>query len=92
MSHKRGQKKHSNNRADIKTPTPKITDVNGHLQYIPFPTCNETGRPLELFFGVEKDVNCTLDFVTDEFFHRMPPLPSPRPLDSSQTPTPLQPF
>lgn len=39
------------------------------MQYIPFPVCNETGRPLELFFGVEKDVNCTIDFVTDEFFH-----------------------
>lgn len=37
--------------------------------YIPFPTCNETGRPLELFFGVEKDINCTIDFITDEFFH-----------------------
>ncbi|EMD64814.1 hypothetical protein GGP41_002917 [Bipolaris sorokiniana] len=46
-----------------------ITDAAGHLQYIPFPVCNETGRPLELFFGVEKDVNCTIDFVTDEFFH-----------------------
>ncbi|KAJ4363101.1 hypothetical protein N0V83_010221 [Neocucurbitaria cava] len=46
-----------------------ITDAAGQLQYIPFPTCNETGRPLELFFGVEKEVNCTIDFVTDEFFH-----------------------
>ena len=31
-----------------------ILDSAGHLQYIPFPVCNETGRPLELFFGVEK--------------------------------------
>ncbi|KAI4634497.1 hypothetical protein J4E83_001816 [Alternaria metachromatica] len=46
-----------------------ITDAAGHLQYIPFPTCNETGQPLHLNFGVEKDVNCTIDFVTDEFFH-----------------------
>lgn len=46
-----------------------ITNAAGQLQYIPFPTCNETGRPLELFFGVERDVNCTIDFVTDEFFH-----------------------
>ncbi|KAH7379574.1 hypothetical protein BKA66DRAFT_466299 [Pyrenochaeta sp. MPI-SDFR-AT-0127] len=46
-----------------------ITDATGQLQYIPFPVCNETGRSLELFFGVEKDVNCTIDFVTDEFFH-----------------------
>ena len=46
-----------------------ITDASGQLQYIPFPVCNETGRPLELFFGVEKEVNCTIDFVSDEFFH-----------------------
>lgn len=46
-----------------------ITDVNGQLQYIPFPTCNETGRPLELFFGIEREINCTIDFVTDSFFH-----------------------
>lgn len=31
-----------------------ITDEKGQLQYIPFPTCNETGRPLELSFGVEQ--------------------------------------
>jgi hypothetical protein len=47
----------------------QITDASGQLQYIPFPTCNETGRPLELFFGVEKDINCTLDFISDPFFH-----------------------
>lgn len=31
-----------------------ITDSKGELQYIPFPTCNETDRPLEFYFGVEK--------------------------------------
>lgn len=31
-----------------------VEDDRGRLQYIPFPTCNETGRPLELYFGVEK--------------------------------------
>ncbi|KAF2847054.1 hypothetical protein T440DRAFT_540238 [Plenodomus tracheiphilus IPT5] len=46
-----------------------ITDSAGHLQYIPFPTCNETSRPLELFYGREHDINCTIDFVTDSFFH-----------------------
>ncbi|KAF2731681.1 hypothetical protein EJ04DRAFT_498347 [Polyplosphaeria fusca] len=46
-----------------------ITDASGQLQYIPFPTCNETGRPLELSFGVEKDMNCTIDFISDPFFH-----------------------
>ncbi|KAF2180589.1 hypothetical protein K469DRAFT_714588 [Zopfia rhizophila CBS 207.26] len=46
-----------------------ITDASGQLQYVPFPTCNETGRPLELFFGVEKEINCTIDFISDPFFH-----------------------
>ncbi|KAF2999912.1 hypothetical protein E8E13_008779 [Curvularia kusanoi] len=46
-----------------------ITDTNGQLQYIPFPTCNETGKPLTLSFGVEKEINCTIDFVSDSFFH-----------------------
>ncbi|KAL8751144.1 MAG: hypothetical protein Q9184_006162 [Pyrenodesmia sp. 2 TL-2023] len=46
-----------------------ITDSAGQLQYIPFPTCNETKRPLELLFGVEKDTNCTIPSITDEFFH-----------------------
>jgi len=46
-----------------------ITDEAGNLVYIPFPTCNETGRPLELIFGVEKDINCTIDFIDDSFYH-----------------------
>ncbi|KAI7658386.1 hypothetical protein KC318_g11258 [Hortaea werneckii] len=46
-----------------------VTDASGQLSYIPFPTCNETGRPLELLFGVEKEINCTLDFIDDPFFH-----------------------
>ncbi|KAL8780510.1 MAG: hypothetical protein Q9194_000868 [Teloschistes cf. exilis] len=46
-----------------------ITDSAGQLQYIPFPTCNETNRPLELLFGVEKDTNCTIASISDEFFH-----------------------
>lgn len=46
-----------------------ITDAQGQLQYIPFPTCNETGRSLELFFGDEKEINCTIDFISDPFFH-----------------------
>ncbi|KAK3044883.1 hypothetical protein LTS18_015156, partial [Coniosporium uncinatum] len=46
-----------------------ITNEQGQLEYIPFPTCNETGRPLELSFGVEKDINCTIDFISDPFFH-----------------------
>ncbi|KAF2763233.1 hypothetical protein EJ05DRAFT_506847 [Pseudovirgaria hyperparasitica] len=46
-----------------------ITDELGQLQYIDFPTCSETGRPLELAFGVDKEINCTLDFISDPFFH-----------------------
>ncbi|KAL8970808.1 MAG: hypothetical protein Q9197_003610 [Variospora fuerteventurae] len=46
-----------------------ITDSAGQLQYIPFPICNETDRPLELLFGVEKDTNCTIASISDEFFH-----------------------
>ncbi|PVI04554.1 hypothetical protein DM02DRAFT_518492 [Periconia macrospinosa] len=46
-----------------------IVDASGQLQYIPFPTCNETGRPLELFFGVERDINCTLDYISDPLYH-----------------------
>ena len=34
----------------------QITDDHGELQYIPFPTCEETGRPLELVFGSENGV------------------------------------
>lgn len=46
-----------------------IADASGRLSYIPFPVCNETGRPLELLFGVEKDINCTIDFIDDPLFH-----------------------
>ncbi|KAK8207859.1 hypothetical protein BKA81DRAFT_281816, partial [Phyllosticta paracitricarpa] len=46
-----------------------ITDASGQLQYVPFPVCNETGKPLELFFGVEQDLNCTIDFISDPLFH-----------------------
>lgn len=31
-----------------------ISDDNHELQYIPFPICNETGKPLELQYGVEE--------------------------------------
>ncbi|KAH6612061.1 hypothetical protein C7974DRAFT_370437 [Boeremia exigua] len=46
-----------------------ITDPNGQLQYIPFPTCAETARPLELAFGVEREINCTIAFVSDALYH-----------------------
>ncbi|MCJ1306990.1 hypothetical protein MMC25_000634 [Agyrium rufum] len=46
-----------------------ITDAQGQLQYIPFPICNETNRPLELVFGVEKEINCTIPSLPDSLFH-----------------------
>ena len=46
-----------------------ISDSQGQLQYIPFPVCNETNRPLELYFGIEKEINCTLSSLPDSLFH-----------------------
>ncbi|CAK4030776.1 uncharacterized protein RCC_05509 [Lecanosticta acicola] len=47
-----------------------ITDpTSGQLSYIPAFTCNETHRPLEFYFGIEKEINCTIDFIDDPFFH-----------------------
>lgn len=31
-----------------------ITDEKNELQYIPFPVCEETGKPLELAYGIEE--------------------------------------
>ncbi len=36
-----------------------ISNEKNELQYIPFPVCNETGKPLELAYGIE-DGNCPL--------------------------------
>ncbi|KAH0541896.1 hypothetical protein GP486_008681, partial [Trichoglossum hirsutum] len=46
-----------------------ISDSRGRLQYVPFPTCDETGRPLRLPYGLDQDLNCTVGFVSDAFFH-----------------------
>lgn len=46
-----------------------VEDSNHNLQWIPFPICNETNRPLELHYGHEGEVNCTIPFVSDPFFH-----------------------
>lgn len=46
-----------------------VTDSEGRIQYVPFPTCSETGKPLQLYFGREGEVNCTIDFIDDTFFH-----------------------
>lgn len=46
-----------------------IQDSNHNLQYIPFPTCEETGAPLELHYGIESELNCTINPVDDPLFH-----------------------
>ena len=47
----------------------QISDEKGRLQYIPFPACNETGHPLTLKYGLDTDLNCTIPFISDPFFH-----------------------
>lgn len=37
-------------------------------QWIPFPTCAETDRSLEFYYGVEGPQNCTLSSVSDDLF------------------------
>lgn len=46
-----------------------MEDADHELQWIPFPTCNETGRGLEFRYGVEGDINCTIAAVSDPLFH-----------------------
>jgi hypothetical protein len=45
-----------------------MKDSNGEMQYIPFPTCTETSRPLEFAYGVDTVINCTIS-ITDNLFH-----------------------
>ncbi|EAW13856.1 uncharacterized protein ACLA_068840 [Aspergillus clavatus NRRL 1] len=46
-----------------------ITDNLGKLQFIPFPTCNETFLPLALRYGVTETLNCTINALPDELYH-----------------------
>lgn len=39
------------------------------IQWVPFPVCNETGKPLEFHYGIETELNCTIPMVSDPFFH-----------------------
>lgn len=39
------------------------------MQFVPFPTCNETSLPLALQYGVTETVNCTVDSLPDELYH-----------------------
>lgn len=47
-----------------------IEDPENHeLQWIPFPVCEETNKPLEFHYGIEAEVNCTIPMISDPFFH-----------------------
>lgn len=43
--------------------------ANDEIQWVPFPVCNETKKPLEFRYGVEAEQNCTIAMITDPFFH-----------------------
>ncbi|KAI3406785.1 hypothetical protein KGF56_000390 [Candida oxycetoniae] len=43
-------------------------DQQNKVIYGPFPKCKETSKPLSFKYGVNEDVNCTIEF-TDELFH-----------------------
>ncbi|OAA58345.1 hypothetical protein ISF_06884 [Cordyceps fumosorosea ARSEF 2679] len=45
-----------------------IEDSNHQFQWIPFPECRETGKPLEFGYGIEGEVNCTIP-ISHDFFH-----------------------
>lgn len=53
----------------ILTQPNQITDTLGKMQYIPFPTCAETSRPLSLRYGISESVNCTIATVPDDLYH-----------------------
>ncbi len=42
---------------------------NHEIQWIPFPVCDETKKPLEFHYGIEGELNCTIPMVSDPFFH-----------------------
>lgn len=41
----------------------------GKMQYIPFPTCQETSLPLSLRYGISESVNCTIASLPDDLYH-----------------------
>lgn len=47
-----------------------ITDDHGNLQYIPFLRCSENGgSSLSFSYGIPERKTCTLDILSDEFYH-----------------------
>lgn len=43
-------------------------DDKDKIIYVPFPNCQETGKPFSLKYGINEDINCTIGF-TDELYH-----------------------
>lgn len=46
-----------------------VENEKEEIQWIPFPVCNETNKPLEFQYGVETELNCTIPEISDPFFH-----------------------
>ncbi|KAL7627230.1 hypothetical protein AAE478_001419 [Parahypoxylon ruwenzoriense] len=46
-----------------------IQNAKNEIQWVPFPACNETGKPLEFHYGIEGEINCTIPIIDDPFFH-----------------------
>ncbi|ROV99534.1 hypothetical protein VMCG_06358 [Cytospora schulzeri] len=47
-----------------------IEDPSNHeIVWIPFPSCEETNKPLEFHYGIEVEQNCTIPMISDPFFH-----------------------
>lgn len=42
---------------------------NHEFEWLDFPTCEETKKPLQLHYGVEGEVNCTIPMIDDAFYH-----------------------
>lgn len=43
-------------------------DSQDRIVYTAFPSCKETGQPLTFKYGINEDVNCTINF-SDELYH-----------------------
>lgn len=54
---------------DVSDTGEHITDAHGDLQYVPFPTCNETSLPLSFVYATPQTQTCTIDVLPDELYH-----------------------
>ncbi|KAL3290805.1 SSCRP protein [Colletotrichum asianum] len=46
-----------------------VENSNHEIEWIPFPICEETNKPLEFQYGHEGELNCTIPMITDPLFH-----------------------